>query len=168
MFTLHGYATWEPDHPMGYVRRGEGVLPPDPVMAANYAGNASFDAFRFDRSSQQVVVDAVREACSTIGVRLHYVVCVSTHAHAVVSWRGGFTWDEVYDRIKSICGMRLAKHCGTAGTGRPYFSEGRDSSRVRDRGHFLHLMRKYLPGHHGVMWRDRDYRSSRGAGPSGG
>src|SRR3954462_5248664 len=86
MFTFHGYGTWWPDHPRGYVRKNEGVLPPDPDMGEQYRDNAKFDVLRFDRAKQQVIVDAVREVCERSGVRLHYAVAVSTHAHAVVSW----------------------------------------------------------------------------------
>lgn len=41
--------------------------------------------------------------------------------------------------------------------GRPWFSVGRDSNRVKNRGHFEHLMMKYLPDHHGVTWNERKH-----------
>jgi hypothetical protein len=158
MFTFHGYGTWWPDHPSGYVRKGGGVLPSDPEMGERYRDSAKFDPVRFDRKKQQVIVEAIREVCERLGVRLHYVVTVSTHAHAVVSWTGGYTWDEVHDRIKRICGLKLARLMKTKG--RRWFSEGRDSNRVKDRGHFEHLMTKYLPDHHGVTWNERKPSSS--------
>jgi hypothetical protein len=36
-FTYHAYRSWMPDNPKGYVRRGEGILPPDAEMARLYA-----------------------------------------------------------------------------------------------------------------------------------
>lgn len=158
MFTFHGYHTWKPDHPRGYVRRDDGVLPPDPRMANHYDSHARFDEFRFDPRAQQIVVDAICEVATTIGVQLHYAVCVSTHAHPLVSWCGGYTWEQVHDRMKRVCALKLARAYGTRG--RPYFSEGRDSNRVANRGHFEHLMARYLPDHHGVTWtEDRNPRS---------
>ena len=52
MFTFHGYGTWWPDHPRGYVQKGKGVLPPDPEKGEQYRENAKFDPVRFDRAKQ--------------------------------------------------------------------------------------------------------------------
>jgi hypothetical protein len=132
-------------------RRGRPAVDPD--AGEQYRDNADFDPVKFDREKQQVVVDAIREVCDRLGVRLHYAVAVSTHAHAVVSWTGGYTWEEVHDRIKRICGLKLAQFMKT--NGRPYFSEGRDSNRVKNRGHFETLMTRYLADHDGVTWHER-------------
>lgn len=151
--TIHAYRSWMPDHPRGYVRRGEGVLPPDPEMNEFYEDQANFDEAVFTPARQQVLVEATREVCGNLKWRLHYVVCVRTHVHIVVSWQPFKDWRDVHDRMKRLLGLKLARHEKTVG--RSWLSKGRDAVPVKNVGHFEHLMTKYLPDHHGATWHER-------------
>ena len=150
MFNYHGYRTWMPDHPRGYTRHGEGVLPPDADLAANYHRRAKHETMRFDERRQGIVVDAVIEVSRNISVNVYHVVCVSTHAHVITSWRDDRSWEQIYDRMKRIVGFKLAKAEGV--TGRRWLAARRAGKVVRDIEHLRHLMTVYLPGHHGVTW----------------
>lgn len=153
LFNFHGYRTWMPDHARGYTRHGEGVLPPDADMAGNYHRRAKFNRVLFDERRQGVVVHAALEVGRTIGIDVHYAVCVSTHAHVVVGWRDGRSWEQLYDRMKRIIGFKLAKAEGVPG--RRWLAARRAGKRVQDARHLRHLMTVYLPGHRGVTWVDR-------------
>src|SRR5205807_157183 len=47
-FTFHAYRNWRPDHPRGYIPKGQGVQPADEEMAEQYDRNASQEPVKFD------------------------------------------------------------------------------------------------------------------------
>lgn len=154
LFTYHAYRSWMPDKSKGYVRRGEGVLPPDAVMAKRYATAARAAPVTFDIRMRHVIIDAVRQSCEARNWRLHQVCATSTHVHILISWRGFIDWKHTSDTLKRHVGIALSKALGRRG---PWFSRGQSAKRVTDRAHFNHLMRTYLPNHRGAaFWREDD------------
>lgn len=152
LITLHAYRSWNADHPRGYVRCGEGVLPPDPEMARRYDQRAKHQRVRFDDAMQRVIVDGTRDICSRRNWRLHHAVCVFSHMHALVSWCDDVDaavdvadWQFVRDTLKRLLGWMLAKH--TQQAGRTWFVRKGSRRRVRDRARFDYLMKSYLPDH---------------------
>lgn len=151
LFTYHAYRSWMPDNPLGYVRRGEGILPPDAIMAQHYTKAARADEVAFDHTMQRVIVHAVRESCAHHAWRLHYACTTSTHAHILISWRGFFDWKRVSNTLKRRIGIALSKAFNRKG---PWLSRGQSAKRVKDQAHFDHLMTTYLPNHRGASWRE--------------
>lgn len=146
LITLHAYRSWNADNPRGYVRTGQGILPPDPLMARLYNQRAKHEPARFTADLHSTIIDGCRDICQRRGWMLHHVVVVSSHLHALVSWRDPRTdWRSVRDTIKRILGWMLAKHTDIAG--RPWFARKGSRKRVRDHAHFHHLMSRYLPDH---------------------
>ena len=64
LFTFHAYQSWMPDRPQGYVRRGQGPLPPDDERARQYEKNAAQAAVLFDQDIQTALIGAAREAAA--------------------------------------------------------------------------------------------------------
>ncbi|MFB3139483.1 MAG: hypothetical protein ACE10B_09710 [Phycisphaerales bacterium] len=154
LLTLHAYRSWRPDHPKGYVRQGEGILPPDAEMAAQYDRNATHRQVTFDKELQQILVEGTCDICDRRDWRLHYVATEPTHIHALVSWLDDtLDWKFVHDTLKRLLGMMLAQHTRTKG--RKWFVRKGSRKRVRDCGHFEYLMNEYLPKHSGRRWSER-------------
>jgi len=155
LITFHTYRSWGPDHPRGYTRKGEGVLPPDPEMADRYDRDAKHPRKFLDDALQQASVAAVREIAKDHPWRLHYVYAGATHVHVLLSWRTFIDWNEVRVAIKRRLGKRLSEAAELPG---PWFVRGGKDSRkgVTDRKHFDHLMTEYLPkpAHRGWHWRE--------------
>jgi len=147
LFTFHGYRTWMPDHPDGYSRKGEGTFAPDDEMNANYDARSKFPEITFDEARQRIVVDACSEVCRNLGIALYYAVCVNTHCHVLVGWRGDRVWTILHDRMKRVVAMKLAKAEGVSG--RRWLVLRRSGEAVIEPKHFAHLMTEYLPGHFG-------------------
>ncbi|MCZ6851853.1 MAG: hypothetical protein O7F17_09450 [Planctomycetota bacterium] len=154
LLTLHAYRSWRPDHPRGYVRQGEGILPPDAEMAAQYDRNATHRQVTFDKELQQILVEGTCDICDRRDWRLHYVATEPTHIHALVSWLDDtLDWKFAHDTLKRLLGMMLAQHTRTKG--RKWFVRKGSRKRVRDCGHFEYLMNEYLPKHRGRRWSER-------------
>jgi hypothetical protein len=152
LFTFHAYGSWMPDRPQGYVRDGEGVLPSDSKMAEWYRRDAAHKLIHFDASMRPILVDATRYICKTKGWRLHRVQVVSSHLHALVSWREFEDWKNVRNTLKRCLGIELSKALNHSG---PWFSRNGSRKRIRDQGHFDYLMAKYLPRHGGAFWQEQ-------------
>lgn len=153
-FTFHGYPTWNADHPKGYVRRGEGILASDEVVARRYDGRARDDEVIFRPRHQRVIVWIVWDACRQRDWRLHHVATESTHFHAIVSWREFRDWMEVRAKLKNLVSWALGKEFNVRG--RPWLVGGASRKRVSDLKHFTWLMNDYLPKHSGLRWREGD------------
>lgn len=153
LFTFHAYRSWNADRPRGYVRKGEGILPPDPQRAKQYNQSARHPPVRFDNFAQQVLAAATRDICAKHGWRLHQVALMATHLHALISWEAFVEWAAVSRTLKRGLGSALSKAYDKPG---PWFSRGGSRKRVTDREHFDYLMKTYLPGHRGVIWREGD------------
>ena len=148
LFTYHAYRSWMPDRQLGYVRRGEGVLPADQEMAVLYANNATEELARFLAAHQRAAIATIQDAVRHIDCRLHFVSTDSTHIHPLVSWDGPRTWQQNRNSIKRAITISFKKQLGQ----RTWLSEGASRKRVRDRAHFDYLVSKYLPKHSGWKW----------------
>jgi REP element-mobilizing transposase RayT len=158
LHTWHAHRSWNADNPRGYVRRGTGILPPDPEMARNYNRAATQQRLIFTDDLQRVLIDGCRDICGRRNWRLHQVIAVSSHVHALISCKDeAVTWEHVRDTLKRLLGWMLAKHTGLKG--QHWFARKGSRKRVRDREHFNHLMQRYLPDHAngrrgGTGWRE--------------
>jgi hypothetical protein len=122
LFTYHAYGSWMPDHRRGYVRRGEGIVPSDPHMAACYRANLKQSEIQFSKSIQREVIEGALEACRE--------------------------WQVARKQIRSKITRRLnAMH-----KRQNWFSKSLSRKQVKDRAHFDYLIRKYLPRHSGLKW----------------
>lgn len=147
LFNIHGYKTWMPNHPRGYTRKGEGVFAPDEKMNQHYEDKSHFDEIRFNDARQRLLVDTAIEVCTNVGVRLYYAVCVSTHLHVLVGWSDDRKWEPIYDRIKKVAALKLARSEGVSG--RRWFAHRRNGTPICTPDHFAYHMMEYLPGHRG-------------------
>jgi len=86
-FTYHAYGTWLPDEDDGYVRRGEGHLPQDTKVAAEYRKRMTADEAEFSEPQQLAIIDEAQTAAAFQLYRLHYVATEPTHAHILISWQ---------------------------------------------------------------------------------
>lgn len=152
LFTFHAYRSWMPDRPRGYVRRGEGVLPPDPKRAEEYHNRAQEPPRQFTFEQQQLLIATFADVCANLRWRLHAVATDPSHVHLLVSWREFSPWQDISRRLKNIASLALGRQVGV--TDRKWFSRGGSRKRVRDREHFDYLVRQYLPSHRGVCWRE--------------
>jgi REP element-mobilizing transposase RayT len=154
-----------PDRPQGYVRRGEGPLPPDEEQARWYEQHASQAAVLFNQDIQRALICAAREAATHQKVRLHCIATEPTHVHVLVSWKDDRTWQRMRTGLKQSLARTLNRTPGPraglpAAMGgedderRKWFSDGASRRRVRDRRHFDHLIDEYLPSHRGAFWRE--------------
>lgn len=151
LFTFHAYRSWMPDHKRGFVRRKEGVLPPNRAVSNIYKQQALADEVGFDERLQRSVIDELKCSCTKQTWQLHFVSTDITHVHALVSWRSNQTWMQVRTSLKSSLSRNLNREHGK----RPWFSEGASRKQVRDEKHFNHLVKTYLPKHTGLKWQEK-------------
>lgn len=155
LLTFHAYRSWRPDNPRGYVRKNQGVQPPDKQMAEWYDRDAKHPPVRLDAVMQHAMIEAVVPLCQRHNWRPHYIYAGSTHVHVLLSWKHFIEWNDVRTLIKRDFGRVLSKAMDQPG---PWFSRGGQDShkRVSDRKHFDHLTQTYLPRreHHGTHWRE--------------
>lgn len=150
LFTFHTYRSWNADRPQGYVRKGEGILPPDPKQAEQYDRAAKHPPVFFDHLAQRTLIDETRKVCDEKSWRLHQVATDRTHIHILISWTGFIEWAEVSRTLKRRLGSMLSKVFDRPG---PWFSRGGSRKQVSERKHYDYLMSTYLPRHHGALWR---------------
>jgi hypothetical protein len=149
MLTFHAYGTWWPDRSRGYVRRGEGVLPPDDGMARRYRDDARFPPARFDEPVQRAIIDESQRLAHFQQLGLHIVATDPTHAHLIVSWRDDRRVAKVRIAVKQSLSRRLRREFGE----REWFVDNASRKRVRDKAHLHFLRTQYLPSHRGLYWR---------------
>lgn len=152
LFTFHAYGTWMPDRSRGYVRRGQGILPPDKEMAALYRAQAKDTAASFDEPVQRALIDEALIAAEKQSFRVHCVATETTHVHVLVSWRSDKTWQRVRAGLRQSYSRRLNHEFGR----REWLVEGASRKQVKDRSHFDHLVQTYLPKHSGWKWRETE------------
>jgi len=159
LFTFHAYRSWRPDDPRGYVRRKQGVLPPDPEMAGRYDRHAVQATTCFECTHQRIIVEGARDVCMRRSWRLHAIATDPSHVHALVSWKeaSGVCPSKVVSTLKQVLGYLLARESGIEC--RKWFSRGSSQRRVTRHDHFEHLLSQYLPGHRGIKWSERDGES---------
>jgi hypothetical protein len=148
--TLHAYRSWRPDHRRGYVRRDEGVLPPDPERTDEYDAKATQEPVIFDAEMQNVMIAGAYDICSRRDWRLHAVGFEPNHIHLLISWHGFTSWLDVRAKIKTLLSLflgRLVKE-----QGRSWFVDGGSRKRVTTREHFDYLIEIYIPKHSEQKW----------------
>ncbi len=62
LFTYHAFGSWMPDRKQGYVRRGQGILVPDHVMAERYRAAMTQGAVEFNSAIQLAIIDILLES----------------------------------------------------------------------------------------------------------
>lgn len=150
LFTYHAYRSWMPDRERGYVRRDEGVLPPDEEMADQYRRLAKEDQVWFDAAIQRTAIDESMIAAGFQRFRLHMTATDPTHIHVLVSWTDARQWPKLRNGLKSSLTRRLNRDHHR----RTWFVENASRKRVKDVAHFTYHMTDYLPKHRGWKWRE--------------
>lgn len=154
MFTFHAYRSWMPDHRRGFVIRGKGIQKPSPQLARRYRALAKHERMVFTDALADQMIAAVQNLCRDKPWDLRGVVVVWTHVHVIVSWR---RFQDV-KRARAVLKRAITtwlRDC--AGQRRKWLSGGGSIKRVRDRPHYVHLTRRYLPDHKrygGRQWYD--------------
>ncbi len=151
LFTYHAYRSWMPDRPRGFVRRGEGVLPPSGPLAIRYAERATAEPARFSSRIQKLLLDECRIACQRQLLRLHCIATDPSHLHVLLSWPTLRPWSNVRSAVKSSLTRRLNRDVAR----QTWFSDGVSRKRVADWKHFKYLVDEYLAAHRGWKWDER-------------
>ena len=147
LFTWHAYGTWMPDRKQGYVKKGRGVLPPDPEEAARYRARQKETSASFDEAVQLLVIEEAIVTAEKRGFRLHAVAIESTHVHVLMSWADDRTYQQLRRGLRESISRRLNAHLR-----RRWLEQCSSSKQVKDRKHFDYLMDEYLPSHSGWKW----------------
>ena len=151
LFTYHAYGTWMPDHPRGYMRRGEGVLPTDHAAAVLYRENAAREPVPLTADHQLACIAAVEEGVRHIDCQLGFVATDPTHIHVLISWESERSWQQNRTSLKRSVTIKMKSVFGN----RPWLSEGSSRRRVCRQEHFHYLMTRYLPSHRGWKWSEK-------------
>ena len=154
LFTFHAYRSWNADNPRGYVRKGQGILTPDAAQARKYDRLAKEPPVLFTVDNQLVMLWILSDACRRRNWRLYQIASEPTHIHLLVSWREFLPWQKVRGKLKNLMSRELGRQCSMPG--HRWFAGGASRKRVKDRRHFEHLMKRYLPSHRGLVWREGD------------
>ena len=149
LFTWHAYATWMPDRAQGYVRKGQGILPPDPAQASRYRARQNENEALFDAVVQSLCIEECIATATHRRFRLHGVATEPTHLHVLLSWPDERAYDELSRGLRESISRRLNAHLR-----RRWLEAGGSRKQVRDQPHFDHLRNVYLPKHHGWKWRE--------------
>jgi REP element-mobilizing transposase RayT len=151
LFTFHAYRTWLPDREGGFVRRKQGVLPPDEELGQQYCERAKDDEVIFDARLQILLIEETQIACKKQNYRGHYIATEPTHIHALISWPDERPWLKIRDGLKSSLTRRLNRDVRRRDK---WFVESASRKHVKDDTHFDHLVNTYLPSHGGWKWRE--------------
>jgi len=151
ILTLHAYRSWMPDHPRGYVKRGE-VLPPSEDAAARYRQNATQDRVRFTPDILLVLHSGALDIAQRRGWRIHAVFGETTHLHLVVSWQDETSPQEMRRVFANLLSKFLGEHAGVRG--KRWFARRPSCKPVRDRTHLAHLVGEYREQHRALRWRE--------------
>ncbi len=151
LFTFHAYRSWMPDRGEGFVRRGEGISPPDEELARQYEERAGENEVWFDENIQRLLIKETRIACEKQRYRGHCVATEPTHIHALVSWKDERPWLKIRTGLKTSLSLRLNHDVRRRAH---WFVDSASRKQVKDEDHFNHLVRVYLPSHRGWKWRE--------------
>jgi hypothetical protein len=151
LFTFHAYRTWMPDREEGFVRRKQGVLPPDEELARQYETKADENKVFFDSHIQILLIEEAKIACEKQQYRGHSIATDPTHIHILVSWRDERPWLKIRSGLKTSLTLRLNRDVKRR---RHWFVDSASRKQVNDRKHFDHLTTVYLPSHRGWKWQE--------------
>ena len=150
LFTFHAYRSWLPDREQGFVRRKQGILPPDEKLAEVYRDRSREQQAFFDDAIQRIFLDEFRIACEKQRLRGHFIATEPSHLHVLVSWPDERDWPKIRNGLKQSLTRRLHRDISP----QTWFSDGASRKKVKDREHFEHLVNSYLPSHRG--WKRRE------------
>ena len=151
LFTFHAYGTWMPDREEGFVRRKEGILPPDEELAREYRGKAGENIVSFNARIQLLLIEETRVACEKQRYRGHCIATDPTHVHALISWPDERPWLKIRSGLKTSLTLRLNREVQRR---QHWFVDSASRKQVKDEEHFDHLVTNYLPSHRGWKWRE--------------
>jgi hypothetical protein len=151
LFTFHAYGTWMPDREEGFVRRKEGILPPDEELATEYRGKATENVVSFDSRIQALLIEETKNACEKQRYRGHYIATDPTHVHTLISWSDERQWLKIRSGLKTSLTLRLNRDVGRR---KHWFVDSASRKQVKDQEHFDFLVTEYLPSHRGWKWRE--------------
>jgi hypothetical protein len=151
LFTFHAFGTWLPDREEGFVKRKEGILPPNERLARRYWEVAKEDKVVLDLRLQLLLIEESRIACERQCYRGHCFATEPTHLHVLVSWPDERPWLKIRNGLKSSLTRRLNREVQHRDK---WFVESASRKQVKDDDHFDHLVNTYLPSHGGWKWRE--------------
>jgi REP element-mobilizing transposase RayT len=156
-FTFHAYGTWMPDHPKGYVRRNQGVLPPNAKMADQYRRNMKQPTTQLTADIQRLALDTLIAAQAPQRIKLYAVATEDVHLHLIIGWDDDRDPIRVRANVKSSLTRVLNQTLGK----RRWFARNAGQTRVKGHKHLHHLAHVYLPTHPGLFWRSESLSTSK-------
>ncbi|MGO8745357.1 MAG: transposase [Thermoguttaceae bacterium] len=99
------YGTWLPGDERGWVKRGCGIQPPDPIRKLEAEARMIEGACRLDHEQRAVVEKTIAEHCRIRGWELYAVNCRSNHIHVVVA--ANVKPEVVRSQFKAWCTRKL-------------------------------------------------------------
>jgi REP element-mobilizing transposase RayT len=139
-----------PDRKEGFVRRKQGILPPDEKLARVYRDRSREQRASFNDAIQRILLDEFRIACEKQRLSGHFMATDPSHLHLLVSWPDERGWSIIRNGLKQSFTRRLHRDIAS----RTWFSDGASRKQVKDREHFEHLIDSYLLSHRG--WKRRE------------
>jgi hypothetical protein len=103
LFTYHEHGTWLPNRSRGYVKRGQGILPPDERMHRLYSQAMKEPEVSFTESLQKQLILEVLQAAIHQDFQPYFVSTDSTHIHVLLGWR--------HDKSGKLLKRQLRCHC---------------------------------------------------------
>jgi hypothetical protein len=140
-----------PDREKGFVRRGQGILPPDEELARQYRDRSQQNEVVFDSHLQLLLIEETQIACAKQRYRGHYVATEPTHVHVLISWADERPWLKIRNGLKSSLTRRLNRDIQQRDK---WLVENASRKQVKDDAHFDYLVNTYLPLHGGWKWRE--------------
>jgi hypothetical protein len=148
LFTYHAHGTWLPNRQQGYVKRGQGILPPDGRMYGLYVRSMKEPAIIFHGEHQLDLIREVLNASSHQSFEPYGIATDSTHIHILLGWRDIKAAKSRSSSIKWSLSHSLKEKYEK----RDWLSEGGSCKQVKNQQHFDYLRYKYLPKHNGWKW----------------
>lgn len=148
LITYHAHGTWLPNRKQGYVKRGQGILPPDERTYRLYVGAMTQEIACFDDDLQKGLIHAALEAAPYQRFELYYVASDVSHLHVLLGWRH----DRQGKLVKSQLKWSLTHALNIRFEKRTWLVGGGSGKQVKDLAHFHYLRNVYLPEHNGWKW----------------
>ena len=105
LLTWTTYGTWLPGDERGWIKRGQGVKLPDPVLRDAAAARMTEPACTLDAEQRRLVDETVADHCRIRGWHLHAMSCRSNHVHVVLS--ADVNPVDMRDQFKAWCTRKL-------------------------------------------------------------
>ena len=99
------YGTWLPGDQPGWVKRGRGQQPPDPIRRLDAETRMTEDACRLDDEQRVAVEETIAAHCRVRAWELYAVNCRTNHVHVVVA--ADARPEVVRRRLKAWCTRKL-------------------------------------------------------------